>query len=229
MKYILLTILLIGYTYTAGALACGPAAPWCTANNCETKDSNDCTTCITGAHIGTGVTPASGTDTKCTLCSTSIPNCATCSSGTVCTQCNSGFILKAGGASCDAPAGCAEPLTATTCFKCMTGYYLKTADSTCVACHQACKDKKCTEADKCTDGVIEGWTNKDAPAQCPANCKKCDTDKAKCDASSCMAGYTVDKTTSLCVALTKTDAECTAAFKTIFSVALVALVAFFKF
>lgn len=67
------------------------------------------------------------------------------------------------------------------------------------------------------------------PQACPTNCKTCDSDVAKC--GTCFTGFKTNTTSSLCDALTKTDAECktTVAFKTIVSAGLVALVAFFKF
>lgn len=224
MKYILITIILIGYTFAANDQACATGADaHCTTNTCTATTTKDCNSCVNGFTLKNAY--ADNTDSVCTACT---PGCKTCTATkpTECLTCYDGWIHESSSKTCKMAAGCAFTYAAGKCTGCMSGFYLK-SDETCPACATGCLT--CAAADTCLT-FASGYRKAtgDKPEKCDdTNCTKCDADKTKCE--TCMGGWKLDATTSKCVELKKTEAECTVAFKTIFSVALVALVAFFKF
>ncbi len=100
-------------------------------------------TCVTGYYIS---------GSTCTLCSTPLTNCSQCSSSSVCTQCQIGFIVNATTGTCDvvpctvnACVSC--PDSNSVCDACAPGFQLNSN-----LCQTVCGDNVTAGTEQCDDG-----------------------------------------------------------------------------
>ncbi|KAH0576180.1 Cysteine-rich membrane protein 2 [Spironucleus salmonicida] len=206
---------------------------------CEASDKSKCATCINNFDPSES-TPCqnclpgfvkeviSGSDT-CTACSA---NCATCTSGSVCTLCKNGFLLKGNectacstiqttACTCQAAKNCSicdismikcaacinnYELTGTTpCEKCRPRFFedITAIPNKCTACSNNCTT--CTSASVCT-ACEEGFLieNNTCVACTDENCKTCQASKDTCTA--CKNDFTVQN--GKCEKQCATAAQC---------------------
>ena len=203
-------------------------------DNCKacTKNlSNSCTACNTGYILESGECiqcSLSATKTKCSIClidgkCTECQNyylkqndvcvacptgCLTCSSTTICTVCDAGYMFSSGSCYlCEAGSSltkCEVCVVANKCTKCATGYWVDSGNGNCAACISNCLS--CSAASgcsKCPNGYI---LNDNACVKCDLGsssyCLNCPKD-GKC--TECMIGYYINSD-FLCA---QCDSKCT--------------------
>lgn len=96
--------------------------------NCVQSNANGCTGCATGFYVSNGLCIPLAANF------TAVLNCAAYTSSGVCSQCNLGYILEAGGSACYSTAGLSSEMDPNCidlqvnngryCSLCRQGYYL---------------------------------------------------------------------------------------------------------
>ena len=115
----------------------------------------------------------------CTVCPS---NCATCSSGSTCTSCKSGYILNDGNCisndsslSCNI-ANCRKCNSDGSCYSCNEYYFLNN-NNTCSNCPPNCR--YCNSANNCTVCAGDHYLENGTCYACPSECMTCNS-KTEC-------------------------------------------------
>jgi proprotein convertase subtilisin/kexin type 5 len=100
----------------------------CAAVSCQNCQNNTCLSCKQGYILQGGA---------CPVCSSFIPNCYTCLSTAICTQCTYGYFVSNTSNSCVACSptlyGCADCSSSTVCTVCYSNLYILQGGA-CVVC-----------------------------------------------------------------------------------------------
>lgn len=111
---------------------------------------------------------------SCTLCSSKIPNCKSCSSNSICILCYTGYYTNSAStcSACNISLPNCDTCSSTTkCDQCSLGYFWNSSLSACVACGYGCS--VCSNTSSCLI-CGNGFTFINGSCQlCPPGCATC--------------------------------------------------------
>lgn len=178
----------------------------CSASSCDvcTLDADYNPSC---ANCSSGYAAVSG---KCQTCSSTLQNCASCSSSTSCSTCQSGYFVKnatckacssttdGGIANCQTCSWSSGTTPTLSCSACASGYYLN--EGVCTQCGAGCSE---CNAEGCTNCLSGFYLDSSACTACTdTSCDTCPGDVC----SKCKTAFFLSNST--CTACTSPCAEC---------------------
>lgn len=194
---------------TGTCQVCATVIPGCAScNTIYNYGGTYCTSCSPGYYKQSGSYPR-----QCYSCAT---GCKTCSSGTVCSACNTGFILVSSVCQCNTTqllyynagtgtcttcvsayancVSCTGSVLVTTCTGCTNpGFFLNTTTGTCQACGTYCSACTAVACTTCTSSTL-------IPSGSTCACNATAQMFVNASSSSCAACSTFQPHCATCVA-----------------------------
>jgi hypothetical protein len=178
---------LVGFVVLVGTTNCTACIGGCPS--CSPYNPGSCLACPDGQY--------QGTNGLCALCAS---GCATCTSGSGCASCPTGYSLVGGSCYLN-PNFCVNLTSATECFSCFVGYKLGADKFSCTI------DPSCNATSTCVTCAQGSYLNSGKCFTCsnlPTNCIACDSSSS---CLQCNTGFYLAK--GVCTACSTNCLACT--------------------